>query len=110
MTADLQRAVAKANAGAWMVATGEDLRWPGTEGGPVTVADRVVRRYHDRVVAANTTDPVIGGAFFDVIGLLAPPTSLLRPAIAARVLGNRHAVPPPAQPAPLPAPRTAQAA
>lgn len=45
-----------------------------------------------------------------MIGLLAPPTSLLRPAIAARVLGNRHAVPPPAQPAPLPAPRTAQAA
>jgi 2-polyprenyl-6-methoxyphenol hydroxylase-like FAD-dependent oxidoreductase len=110
VTADLQRAVAKANAGAWMVATGEDLRWPGTAGGSVTVADRVVRRYLDRVVAAATTDPVISSAFFDVIGLLAPPTSLLRPAMAARVLGRRHTSPPPAPPAPLPAPRTAQAA
>jgi hypothetical protein len=62
------------------------------------------------VVAAATTDPVVGGAFFDVIGLLAPPTSLLRPAMAARVLGRRHPAPPPAPPAPLRVPRTAQAA
>ena len=102
--------MAKANAGAWMVATGEDLRWPGTEGGSVTVADRVVRRYLDRVVAAAATDAVVGGAFFDVIALLAPPTSLMRPALAARVLGRRHAAPPAAAPTPLPTPRAAQAA
>jgi hypothetical protein len=30
-----QRAVAKANAGAWMVAIGEDLRYPETRGGKV---------------------------------------------------------------------------
>jgi 2-polyprenyl-6-methoxyphenol hydroxylase-like FAD-dependent oxidoreductase len=110
VTADLQRAVAKANAGAWMVATGEDLRWPGTEGGSVTVADRLVRRYLDRVVAAATTDLVISDAFFDVIALLAPPTSLMRPAIAARVLGRRHAAPPASPPLALPASRAAQAA
>jgi hypothetical protein len=93
-----------------MVATGEDLRWPGTEGGSVTVADRLVRRYLDRVVAAATTDLVISDAFFDVIALLAPPTSLMRPAIAARVLGRRHAAPPASPPLALPASRAAQAA
>jgi 2-polyprenyl-6-methoxyphenol hydroxylase-like FAD-dependent oxidoreductase len=103
VSAGLQRAVAKANAGAWMVATGEDLRWPGTEGGSTSAADRLVRRYLARVVAQATVDPVVAGAFFDVVALLAEPTSLLRPALAARVLTRRVPAPAPTPPAPLPA-------
>ena len=83
-----QRAVAKANAGAWMVATGEDLRYPETRGGKVGVGDRLIRRYLDRVVAAAAVDPVVNAAFFDVVALLAEPTSLMRPALTARVLGR----------------------
>ncbi len=110
VSAGLQRAVAKTNAGAWMVATGEDLRWPGTEGGSTSMADRVLRRYLDRVVAAAATDPVVNEAFFDVVALLAQPTSLMRPALALRVLARRHAPPGAMAPPPLPAATPACAA
>jgi 2-polyprenyl-6-methoxyphenol hydroxylase-like FAD-dependent oxidoreductase len=93
LAATAQRAVAKANAGAWMVATSEDLRYPETTGGKVGFADRLLRRYLDRVVATAAVDSVVNEAFFDVVALLAEPTSLLRPALAARVLGRRHPTP-----------------
>jgi 2-polyprenyl-6-methoxyphenol hydroxylase-like FAD-dependent oxidoreductase len=103
----LQREVARTSAGPWMVATGEDMRWPGTEGGTPSLADRVVRRYLDRVVAAAATDPVTNEAFFDVVGLLAEPTSLMRPALALRVLARRHAPPSATPPVPLADPAAA---
>jgi 2-polyprenyl-6-methoxyphenol hydroxylase-like FAD-dependent oxidoreductase len=88
-----QAAVAQANAGAWTVATGEDMRYPQTQGGRVSAADRVLRRYFDRVLAAAAVDPVVNTAFVDVIALLEAPTSLLRPALAARVLARRRLLP-----------------
>jgi 2-polyprenyl-6-methoxyphenol hydroxylase-like FAD-dependent oxidoreductase len=106
VSARAQKAVAKANAGAWMVATGEDLRYPETRGGNVGVPDRLIRRYLDRVVAAAAVDPVVNAAFFDVVGLLAEPTSLMRPALMARVLGRRHAAPE-SELSPAPRPLTA---
>jgi 2-polyprenyl-6-methoxyphenol hydroxylase-like FAD-dependent oxidoreductase len=93
LAAVAQKAIGKANAGAWMVATGEDLRYPDTTGGNVGAADRLVRRYLDRVVAAAAVDPVVNAAFFDVVALVAEPTSLMRPALMARVLGRRHPAP-----------------
>jgi 2-polyprenyl-6-methoxyphenol hydroxylase-like FAD-dependent oxidoreductase len=105
----LQKGVAKANAGAWMVATGEDMRWPETEGGSTSAADRLVRRYLDRVVAAAAVDPVVTEAFFDVVALLAEPTSLMRPAMAVRVLTRRRPAPSTTPPAPLSAAVTARA-
>jgi 2-polyprenyl-6-methoxyphenol hydroxylase-like FAD-dependent oxidoreductase len=110
-TAHLQRAVAKANAGAWMVATGEDLRYPATRGGrPSGPVDRLLRRYLDRVVAAAAVDTAVNAAFFDVIALLAEPSSLLRPAMSLRVLGRRHPAPPADPPLALAVSETAGAA
>ena len=77
-----------------MVATGEDLRYPATKGGSTSLADRVLRRYFDRVVRAAAHDQEAHHAFADVLTLLAPPDSLLRPGLAARVLGRRHLAPP----------------
>jgi 2-polyprenyl-6-methoxyphenol hydroxylase-like FAD-dependent oxidoreductase len=106
----LQALVARTNAGAWMSATGEDMRWPGTEGGKATAADRLVGRYMARVVAAATVDPVANTAFFRVVAMLAPPTSLLRPALAWRVLSRRHPAPPSTPPTPLSSPTPARVA
>ena len=80
--------------GPWMVATGEDLRYPGTRGGSNVVADRLVRGTSTGSWAAAAADPVVNAAFFDVVALMAAPTSLLRPAI----------VDPGARPAPPAAP------
>jgi 2-polyprenyl-6-methoxyphenol hydroxylase-like FAD-dependent oxidoreductase len=86
-----QRAVAKANAGAWAMATGVDLRYPNASPGRRPIAGRVLGRYMNRVAAAATVDPFVNAAFFDVIALLAEPASLLRPAVARRALSRRHA-------------------
>jgi 2-polyprenyl-6-methoxyphenol hydroxylase-like FAD-dependent oxidoreductase len=109
VSAVAQRAVAKANAGAWMVSTGEDLRYPETIGARVGLGDRIARRYLDRVVRVAAVDPGVNAAFVDVLCLLAEPSSLFRPALAARVLAGRHPAPRPEQ-SPAPRPSVAPAA
>jgi 2-polyprenyl-6-methoxyphenol hydroxylase-like FAD-dependent oxidoreductase len=112
-TAGLQRAVARINAGAWMVATGADLRYPDTVGRKVSAADRLVGRYLDRVARVAASDPVTNAAYVDVITMTEAPTSLMRPQLAARVLTRRSPRPSPVPPRPLhrrvPAPAAALA-
>jgi 2-polyprenyl-6-methoxyphenol hydroxylase-like FAD-dependent oxidoreductase len=103
-----QRAVAKANAGAWTVSTGEDMRYPGTTGARGGAADRIARRYFDRLVRVAAVDPVANAALVDVITMVAEPTSLFRPALVARVLAGRHPAPRQQQP-PAPASPTVPA-
>jgi 2-polyprenyl-6-methoxyphenol hydroxylase-like FAD-dependent oxidoreductase len=73
---------------AWTIATGEDFRFPQVEGArpPGT---SLVNRYLERVHAAASDDPEICRRFFDVLSLLAPPTSLMSPPVAWRVLARR---------------------
>jgi hypothetical protein len=49
-----------------------------------------VNRYLDRLYATAAHDEVVSVAFSRVTNLLDPPTALLRPAIAARVLTRRR--------------------
>lgn len=65
----------------WQIATGGDAALPGVEGRPGPI-----NRYLDRLYAAASHDEVVSKAFLRVTNLLAPPTALLRPSIAARVL------------------------
>jgi 2-polyprenyl-6-methoxyphenol hydroxylase-like FAD-dependent oxidoreductase len=86
----VQRTVARCGDPAWLIATGEDLRYPTTTGGTAGPATRLTHRWLDRVTAAANTDPIVTAAFFEVLLLLAPPTSLFRPAIAWRALRPRQ--------------------
>lgn len=72
----------------WTIATGEDLRYPQVEG-ERPPGFRIVNRYLERVHAVASDDPVVCRRFFDVLNLLAPPTSLMKPAVAWRVLARR---------------------
>ena len=84
-----EQAVAKVTAGAWLLATGADLEWPGTEGkaanGP---ADRMARWYLDRLLASLDDDKV-RAAFNEVNQLVKPATRLFAPDVALRVLARR---------------------
>jgi 2-polyprenyl-6-methoxyphenol hydroxylase-like FAD-dependent oxidoreductase len=71
----------------WAIATGEDLRFPQVEG-PRPPGSRVVHRYLERVHAVASVDPVVCRKFFDVLNLLAPPSSLMSPRFAWRVLAR----------------------
>jgi 2-polyprenyl-6-methoxyphenol hydroxylase-like FAD-dependent oxidoreductase len=72
----------------WLIATGEDLRYPQVEG-TRPPGSSLVNRYLERVHAAASDDPVVCRKFFDVLNLLAPPSSLMAPAVMLRVLARR---------------------
>ena len=72
----------------WSIATGEDLRFPQVEG-KRPPGFHIVNRYLERVHAVASKDDVVCRRFFDVLNMLAPPTSLMTPAIAWRVLTRR---------------------
>jgi 2-polyprenyl-6-methoxyphenol hydroxylase-like FAD-dependent oxidoreductase len=70
---------------AWAITTGEDLRFPSMAGKrPPGTA--MIHRYMKRVHHAAARDPVVLRRFFEVASLLRPPTDLLAPSIAWRVL------------------------
>jgi 2-polyprenyl-6-methoxyphenol hydroxylase-like FAD-dependent oxidoreductase len=93
----LQQQVARANAGAWTMATGEDLRYPWTEGARADLRTRVMHRYADRLLAVANGNPAVNTAFVNVVNLRDPPASLLRPRVLLPVLAGRRA---PALPGP----------
>jgi 2-polyprenyl-6-methoxyphenol hydroxylase-like FAD-dependent oxidoreductase len=72
----------------WLIATGEDLRYPQVEG-TRPPGSSLVNRYLERVHAVASDDPVVCRKFFDVLNLLAPPASLMAPSVMFRVLARR---------------------
>ena len=88
-----QRQVAKTNAGAWTMATTEDLRYPWTKGARLDLPTRIMHRYADRVLEVANGNPKVNTAFVNVVNLRRPPTSLLRPRVLLAVLA-RHRAPP----------------
>ncbi|HMO59574.1 MAG TPA: FAD-dependent monooxygenase [Roseiflexaceae bacterium] len=72
----------------WSTAVGNDLRLPAIEG-PRTLMTRFINWYITRLHRAAHHDALVSAAFLKVIHLLAPPPSLLHPAVVWRVLrGN----------------------
>jgi flavin-dependent dehydrogenase len=87
---EVQQAVAKCPRAAWGIATGEDCRYPSTDGPQRGRFGRVQQDYMARVLAVANTDPVVAEAFFAVLSLNRRPEALLAPRIMARA-GRRRA-------------------
>ncbi len=83
-----QSQVAKCNAAAWLIATGEDLRYPTTTGARASRLTRCTHRYMDRVMRAANRDARANLAFAKVLGLVASPQSLFRPSVMALALAR----------------------
>jgi 2-polyprenyl-6-methoxyphenol hydroxylase-like FAD-dependent oxidoreductase len=81
------RAAAKVIDVPWDIAVGNDLRF-GEVRGPRGPRVRLINRYVGRLQRVAAHDPALARAFFEVGNLIAPPTSLLRPRIAIRVLAG----------------------
>lgn len=71
----------------WLLAIGEDFRFPETTGPKAPGAD-LINAYVTSVHRATHHDPVVYGAFLQVMNLMKPPTSLFHPKIVRRVLGQ----------------------
>jgi 2-polyprenyl-6-methoxyphenol hydroxylase-like FAD-dependent oxidoreductase len=89
----LQRRLASTNAGAWTMATSEDLRYPWTEGARADLPTRIMHRYANRVLEVANGNPKVNTAFVNVVNLRQPPTSLFRPRVLLPVLARRRAPP-----------------
>lgn len=72
-------------AGPWQMATGQDLRWPVTQGAQPDRISRFIQRYFDQVLAVMPDNPQVAEAFFHVQNMLKPPTSLFHPRILWQV-------------------------
>ena len=81
-----QAELAKRIQGPWLMATGEDYRYPETEGGrrgPLTV---IMHKYMDRVMALGNQDMSVFQQFFKVFQLVSPLSSLFHPSIWLKLL------------------------
>ncbi len=81
-----QKKLAKVNAAPWMLATGEDYRYRGTEGGTLDLMTRFMHRYMDRVMELSTGDAAVRLRLLKAFNLIEPPTTLFHPYLAAKVL------------------------
>jgi pimeloyl-ACP methyl ester carboxylesterase/2-polyprenyl-6-methoxyphenol hydroxylase-like FAD-dependent oxidoreductase len=97
---DFQRRLAKAIANPWLLATGEDFRYPTTDGGRPNAVTRLMHRYLDRVNATATTDPVVSRAFSNVVQMVARPTLLFHPEVVVRTIRGPGRAPNDADPMP----------
>ena len=69
----------------WAIATGEDFRFPQVAGRRPP-GHALISSYMARAHRAANRDPVVLKRFFEVASLLAPPTAMMSPSIAWRVL------------------------
>lgn len=86
LAARFQKAIVVETAGAWLVSTSEDMRYPDVEGAKPSLQDRFAHRYFDLVAQAMPHDKVVTGKFIEVLNILQSPMALFRPDIVVRVL------------------------
>ncbi|MBP2401715.1 FAD-dependent monooxygenase [Streptomyces syringium] len=82
----VQRSVARVAGGAWDLATGEDINYPGAIGPRPPVAARLLRGYFMRLMRTSTVNPRVLRHLMAVMTLSAPMTDLVRPEVVLGVL------------------------
>lgn len=81
-----QKRLPKVVENAWLMATGEDLRYPATEGKRPGRFARFVQQYLDHVLTILPYDNHAALTFMQAMNLTKPPTALLSPRILLTVL------------------------
>jgi hypothetical protein len=83
---EMQKRLAKAIAGPWLLATGEDYRYPKTEGGQPGAVTRWMHSYMDQVMMISNQDPQVFNTYFEVGQLIKPVSAFFQPGILVKVL------------------------
>lgn len=103
-----QKAIAKANNDVWLIATGEDLRYPTTEGAKPDLITRLTNRYMDRVLSVSIRNRGVNRVMSDVFNLQTSPFALFKPKVLLPVLLGRGNPPLTAAPTATPSPAGAR--
>ena len=80
-----QKALAQVVKAPWMLATSEDFRVRGTEGGSPDLKTRLMHRYMDQVIQLTTYDREVRLAMLKVMHMLESPATLFRPTVLMQV-------------------------
>jgi 2-polyprenyl-6-methoxyphenol hydroxylase-like FAD-dependent oxidoreductase len=82
------REISRITQGAWLLATGADLAWPGTVGGRISNGplERFSRWYIGEMLYAMAFDKTVRLQFLDVNQLVKPGAALFAPGIFLRVM------------------------
>ncbi|MDC0719221.1 NAD(P)/FAD-dependent oxidoreductase [Nannocystis bainbridge] len=83
-----QKRLAAGNLAAFMTASSDDLRWPGTTG-KVSPGLKLMHRLVDRIFAAATRSPEIHLRLVEVLHLMRPSHALFHPSVLRRALLRR---------------------
>ena len=83
---EFQKRISKRIQNAWLLATGEDLRFPGTEGDRPNALARLLQRYFDLYMRISGQDEELSLAFLKVLNLSTSPSTLFAPHLIMRVL------------------------
>jgi 2-polyprenyl-6-methoxyphenol hydroxylase-like FAD-dependent oxidoreductase len=85
-----RHAVAKTSGAIWVLATGEDLRYPTTQGAHAGLLIQLFHRYVDRMMEVATERPYVSRTLLEVLHLLRPPAILFRPSVLFPTLYGRR--------------------
>lgn len=80
-----QKRLAKVIQTPWLMATGEDLRYPGTVGAKVSITERFAQKYIEQFIRAMPDYPEIADRFMHVMNLSQPPLVLFQPQVMVKV-------------------------
>jgi 2-polyprenyl-6-methoxyphenol hydroxylase-like FAD-dependent oxidoreductase len=78
--------LAKVNKAPWLLATGEDYRYPQTTGHGAGLMTKFMHRYMNHVIELATQSVAVRHVLLRAFSMLVPPTELLHPRISLRVL------------------------
>jgi 2-polyprenyl-6-methoxyphenol hydroxylase-like FAD-dependent oxidoreductase len=81
-----QKQLSKVIAAPWLLTTGEDFRWPTTEGGQPDLITRLMHQYMDEVLMLSVERAEIHKVFLEVMHQLKPPSTFFHPRISLQVL------------------------
>lgn len=70
----------------WLLATGEDYRYPATTGHGATLMTKFMHRYMNHVIALATESVVVRHVLLRAFSMMVPPAALFHPRISLRVL------------------------
>ena len=88
-----QRELAQVVKAPWMLATSEDFRVLGTEGGTPGLKTRLMNRYMDQVIQLTTSDREVRLAVLKVMHMLESPATLFRPSVLMQVVRQAAGLP-----------------
>ena len=85
-TLKFQKRLAKLAAGSWALTTGEDLRWPETQGGKITAKVKFMHWYIEQVIQLIPRSEEVFRRFQEVNHMLKSPAALFHPKVLGPVL------------------------